>query len=87
MTERAEQGDGSVRHVVVVGGGSAGWIAACRLAARVRRTGDAVRVTLVESRTVPTVGVGEGTWPTMRNTLAKVGITESDFIRSCDAAF
>ncbi|MDG6745840.1 tryptophan 7-halogenase, partial [Staphylococcus aureus] len=36
---------------------------------------------------MPIIGVGEGTWPTMRNTLAKVGITESDFIRSCDAAF
>ncbi|WP_343528416.1 tryptophan halogenase family protein [Sphingomonas sp.] len=76
-----------VKRVVVVGGGSAGWIAACRLAAQGRRTGSDVQVTLVESRNVPTVGVGEGTWPTMRNTLAKIGISETDFIRSCDAAF
>ncbi len=87
MTGRAERTDGPVRRVVVVGGGSAGWIAACRLAAQSRRTGGDVRVTLVESRNVPTVGVGEGTWPTMRNTLAKIGISETDFIRSCDAAF
>jgi tryptophan halogenase len=80
-------GETEVRRVVVVGGGSAGWIAACRLAAQARRIGSGVRVTLVESRHVPTVGVGEGTWPTMRNTLAKIGITETDFIRSCDAAF
>jgi tryptophan halogenase len=76
-----------VRRVVVVGGGSAGWIAACRLAAQARRIGSGVQVTLVESRHLPTVGVGEGTWPTMRNTLARIGITETDFIRSCDAAF
>lgn len=87
MTDRAGAGDRPVRRVVVVGGGSAGWIAACRLAASARRTGGEVAVTLVESRTVPTIGVGEGTWPTMRNTLARIGITETDFIRSCDAAF
>ncbi|MFS0772484.1 tryptophan halogenase family protein [Sphingomonas sp. 1P08PE] len=80
-------GDRPVRHVVVVGGGSAGWIAACRLAAQARRSGSGVAVSLVESATVPSVGVGEGTWPTMRNTLAKIGITETEFVRSCDAAF
>lgn len=57
MTGRAERTDGPVRRVVVVGGGSAGWIAACRLAAQSRRTGGDVRVTLVESRNVPTVGL------------------------------
>jgi len=79
--------DATVQQVVVVGGGSAGWITACRLAAQARRAGSGVRVTLVESRDVPTIGVGEGTWPTMRNTLARIGITETLFIRSCDAAF
>ncbi len=76
-----------VQRIVVVGGGSAGWISACRLAAAVRRTGSDASVTLVESAQVPTVGVGEGTWPTMRNTLAKIGLSETDFVRGCDAAF
>jgi tryptophan halogenase len=71
-----------VRSVTIVGGGSAGWLAAARIAAR-----NAVAVTLVESSTVPTIGVGEGTWPTMRNTLAKIGISETEFIQRCDAAF
>lgn len=80
--------DQPVRSVVVVGGGSAGWLAAARLAARNGGAGpNAVSVTLVESSTVPPIGVGEGTWPTMRNTLAKIGITETQFIQSCDAAF
>lgn len=79
--------DQPVRAVVVVGGGSAGWLAAARIAARNSGPGqNAVRVTLVESSTVPPIGVGEGTWPTMRNTLAKIGLTETEFIRSCDAA-
>lgn len=76
-----------VRSVVVVGGGTAGWITAARIAARHNTRAGGVRVTLIESPTIPTIGVGEGTWPTMRNTLLKIGITETQFIRECDAAF
>lgn len=77
-----------VRQVVIVGGGSAGWIAAARIAAAHRPDGDnGVKVTLIESIAIGTIGVGEGTWPTMRNTLRKIGISETDFLRSCDAAF
>ena len=80
--------DTPTRRVIIVGGGSAGWITAARMAARYHNTGaDAVRVTLVESASIETIGVGEGTWPTMRNTLRKAGIAETDFLRSCDAAF
>ncbi|WP_277981048.1 tryptophan halogenase family protein [Sphingomonas phyllosphaerae] len=87
MSANQRHDDGPVTQVVVVGGGSAGWIAACRLAAQAQRTRSGVAVTLVESARIPTVGVGEGTWPTMRNTLAKIGISETDFVRGCDAAF
>ncbi len=80
--------DKAVKHVVIVGGGSAGWITAARIAAK-NNTGsaDGVAVTLIESETIGTIGVGEGTWPTMRNTLRKIGITETEFVRACDAAF
>ena len=80
--------DRPIQTVVIVGGGNAGWITAARIAAR--NGGDmpsAVKVILIESSTVPTIGVGEGTWPTMRNTLAKIGISETAFIRASDAAF
>src|SRR5579862_6411575 len=77
-----------VRRIVIVGGGSAGWIAAARIAARnANGGGDGITVTLIESATQPTIGVGEGTWPTMRNTLARIGISETEFIRGSDAAF
>jgi tryptophan halogenase len=72
-----------VRHIVIVGGGSAGWLVAGVIAAEHRE----LQVTLVESPDVPTIGVGEGTWPTMRDTLRKIGVSESDFFRECDAAF
>lgn len=77
-----------VRHVVVVGGGTAGWLAAGILAAEhVSSSPQGLRVTLVESPDVKTIGVGEGTWPTLRQSLQKIGISETDFIRNCDASF
>jgi len=42
---------------------------------------------LIESANIPAVGVGEGTWPTMRSTLRALGISETDFITECDASF
>jgi hypothetical protein len=72
----------TIKHIVVVGGGSAGWLVAGVLAAE-----HPLRVTLVESPAVPAIGVGEGTWPSMRDTLHRIGVSESDFFRECDAAF
>ncbi len=74
----------AIRSVCIVGGGSAGWLTAGLIAARHRRD---LAVTLVESVSRGTIGVGEGTWPTMRNTLRKIGIAETDFMRACHASF
>ncbi len=75
---------GVVQRVVIVGGGSAGWLTAAVLAAD---HGDSLQVTLLESPDIGPIGVGEGTWPTMRDTLRRVGVSETDFIRACDASF
>ena len=74
---------------MIVGGGTAGWLTAGVIAAkhRARIQSGAFTVTLVESPTMPIIGVGEGTWPTLRSTLSKMGVSESDFFRECDAAF
>lgn len=74
---------GSVKQMVIVGGGTAGWLSACVLAARL----PGLAITLVEAPHIPTVGVGEGTWPTMRETLRTIGIAEDEFLRACDASF
>ena len=74
----------SIDHIVVLGGGTAGWLTACVLAAEFD-TQAGVKVTLIESPSTPTIGVGEGTWPSMRSTLLKIGIPEKDFISSCSA--
>ena len=74
----------AIASIVIVGGGTAGWLSACRIAAA---AAGAVSVTLVESPDVPTIGVGEGTWPTIRRTLAAIGLTEAEVLLACDAAF
>ncbi|WP_338763283.1 tryptophan halogenase family protein [Massilia sp. METH4] len=76
-----------IKHIVIVGGGAAGWITAGRIAAKHARPDSGVTVTLVESPSIGPIGVGEGTWPTMRSTLMKMGISETDFMRECDATF
>lgn len=74
--------------VVIVGGGTAGWLSACAVAAAADGNAERpIQVTLVESPDIPTIGVGEGTWPTIRSTLERIGISEADFLVDCDASF
>ena len=80
--------DNPIKKIVIVGGGSAGWLTAGLLAAEHQaKQGQSIDITLIESANVKTIGVGEGTWPSMRNTLDRIGITELEFIQQCDASF
>lgn len=77
-----------VNRIVIVGGGSAGWLTAGLIASEYAGSGDnGVSVTLVESPDVKTIGVGEGTWPTMRSTLRKIGLGEAEFLRAVSGSF
>lgn len=80
--------DDVVRHIVIVGGGTAGWLTAGLLAAdHCAGAENGLRVTVIESPDVPTIGVGEGTWPSLRDTLRRIGIGETEFLRRCQASF
>lgn len=76
----------TINHIIIIGGGSAGWLSAGLIAAQPHLTHNA-KVTLIESPDVATLGVGEGTWPTIRQTLKTIGISETQFVRECDASF
>jgi len=77
-----------IKNIVIVGGGTAGWMVASRLSAKHQAAADSqITITLVESPTIKPVGVGEGTWPSMRSTLDAIGISEAEFIKECDATF
>lgn len=77
-----------IKNIVILGGGSAGWLAAGVIAAEHKANSpDGIKLTLVESPNIAPVGVGEGTWPSMRITLKKIGVSETDFFKECEASF
>lgn len=79
----------AVKNIVIVGGGTAGWLTTAIIAAEHKQAiaNKNLHITLVESSDIPTIGVGEGTWPTLKNTLREIGISEQQFFASCNATF
>ena len=77
-----------VRNILIVGGGTAGWLTACYLA-RTLNAADprSIQITLVESADIGILGVGEGTFPSLRGTLAAIGLDEALFVRGANATF
>lgn len=77
--------DNLIKSITIVGGGSAGWMTAAALSSLLDpRT---VKITLIESEQIGTVGVGEATIPDIINFNAILGIKETDFLRATNGTF
>jgi len=76
--------DPRIRRIVIVGGGTAGWMAAALLA---KALGAGVAIRLVESAEIGTVGVGEATIPQIRHINRFLGLDEDDMLRAVHGTY
>ena len=78
-----------MKRVVIVGGGSSGWIAAAYLNGAINKQGKQknIEITLIESPDIARISVGEATIPSMKHLLAVIGIDEFEFMKVTNASF
>ncbi|WP_105103019.1 tryptophan halogenase family protein [Microbulbifer pacificus] len=74
----------SIKKVVIAGGGTAGWMAAAALS---KLMGSQLEITLVESESIGTIGVGEATIPTLVFFHRLLGIDEAEFLRETQGTY
>lgn len=79
------ESDVRVRNIIILGGGTAGWMAASYLASQLQNT---VRITVLEAPAIPRIGVGEATIPNLQRVFFdQLGIPERTWMAECNASF
>lgn len=77
-----------LQSILVVGGGAAGWLAACYLAKHLNAAAPGgIRVELVEAPGIGLLGVGEATFPSIRGTFSAIGLDEGRLLVGANATF
>jgi tryptophan 7-halogenase len=76
------------KKVVIVGGGTAGWITAAYLAKILSHgLAEGLDITLIEAPDIGIIGVGEGTFPSIRKTFSRIDLDEDSLVRDASATF
>ncbi|MGJ8692540.1 MAG: tryptophan halogenase family protein [Thalassotalea sp.] len=73
-----------IKKIVIVGGGTAGWMCASLMAKQWQQQ---VEIILIESDSIGTIGVGEGTTPTIKHFFERLNISEQEWMPQCSATY
>ncbi|MBL4942155.1 MAG: tryptophan 7-halogenase [Colwellia sp.] len=76
-------------NIIILGGGTAGWMTANLMAAhwQAQMAANQVSITLIESPTIGVIGVGEGSTPQLKTFFDKIGVQEQDWMPACNATY
>ena len=80
-----DQNEAPPKRILILGGGTAGWMTAALLANAWGKRG--IEITLLESKAIGIIGVGEGSTPKMRRFFDKLGVAESEWMPLCNATY
>lgn len=81
----SQKSENNIKDIVIVGGGSAGWMTAAALSSLINPKD--VKITLIESDKIGTIGVGEATIPDITNFNRMLGIPQDEFMKATNATF
>lgn len=84
VEKRAKDDSNKIKKILIVGGGTSGWLTAGFLN---KALGDSIKITLLESSDVGTIGVGEATVPTLRTTMEYIGFKEDEWLPEVNGTF
>lgn len=73
------------KHIVILGGGTAGWMTANLMAVKWQKIG--IHISLVESQAIGTIGVGEGSTPQLQSFFDQLGVEEHEWMPACHATY
>ena len=85
MTEDKGMDDQQIKNIVIVGGGTAGWMTAAALSKYLEKMD--ISLTLIESEQIATVGVGEATIPAIAKFNRALGLDEDDVLKATQGTF
>jgi tryptophan halogenase len=85
MLQNASSDHGPIEHLLILGGGTAGWMAAAAIGKVFHKS--PMKITVIESSAIGTVGVGEATIPDIINFNKVLGIDEREFLKATQGTF